>query len=239
MPSARTGYQPRTTPAERRAFFDVQRQLAIAGDEGSLPPGGATGQVLAKQSAVDGDAIWVPPAPKGDTGPKGDKGDTGATGATGQGVPAGGTAGQRLAKIDATNYNTQWVNPPLQARLRSNGSAAAYAPGDSTVPVTGIATNIGGFTINGSSQIVVPVAGTYAVSFTFGGASFVATTSAVALTAGFTIGFPCFAGTTWRCGGTYIATLAAAALIFFTFRNGHSASVTEALSTEVLLLADW
>jgi hypothetical protein len=28
MPAAESGYQPRNTPAERRAFFDVQRQLA-------------------------------------------------------------------------------------------------------------------------------------------------------------------------------------------------------------------
>ena len=30
MLSARTGYQPRTTPAERRAFFEVQRLINIA-----------------------------------------------------------------------------------------------------------------------------------------------------------------------------------------------------------------
>jgi hypothetical protein len=27
MPAAETGFQPRNTPAERRAFFEVQRQL--------------------------------------------------------------------------------------------------------------------------------------------------------------------------------------------------------------------
>jgi hypothetical protein len=27
MPSANTGFQPRNTPAERRAFFDLERQL--------------------------------------------------------------------------------------------------------------------------------------------------------------------------------------------------------------------
>ena len=30
MPAAETGFQPRNTPAERRAFFEVQRQLAEA-----------------------------------------------------------------------------------------------------------------------------------------------------------------------------------------------------------------
>lgn len=27
MPPAKTGYQPRNTPAERRAFFDTDRQI--------------------------------------------------------------------------------------------------------------------------------------------------------------------------------------------------------------------
>jgi len=30
MPAAETGFQPRNTPAERRAFFEVQRQLTEA-----------------------------------------------------------------------------------------------------------------------------------------------------------------------------------------------------------------
>ena len=55
------------------------------GSGGSLPTGGTTGQVLAKASNADGDAIWQ------------------------NGIPTGGTAGQVLSKIDSTNYNTQWI----------------------------------------------------------------------------------------------------------------------------------
>ena len=91
-----TGFQPRNTPAERRAFYDLIRRLKTEGGAGGtgLPPGGTTGQVLAKVSATDGDATWVPPAPKGDTGATGPAGPMGPAGPQGTQGPTGATGAQ-------------------------------------------------------------------------------------------------------------------------------------------------
>ena len=53
-----------------------------------LPPGGTINQVLAKNSATDGDASW-----------------------RSSGVPAGGAAGMLLSKATGIDYQFQWVNP--------------------------------------------------------------------------------------------------------------------------------
>lgn len=106
---------PAPIPADQSALIIARAEEAIAaaeaaaGGSASLPPGGAAGQVLAKLSAADGDAGWVPPtagpagppgpqgvqgpagpagAP-GPAGPKGDKGDTGDTGPQGPAGPVG------------------------------------------------------------------------------------------------------------------------------------------------------
>jgi hypothetical protein len=92
-PNKQGGFQPRNTPAERRAFFDLQRKINSGGGGGgaSLPPNGATGTVLTKKSAADDDAFWGPPAPKGDTGPQGPVGPTGPQGTQGVQGPIGNT----------------------------------------------------------------------------------------------------------------------------------------------------
>src|SRR5262245_21633812 len=74
---------------------DYQEQWTDETDtsESNLPPGGTTGQHLAKRSNANGDAEWVDPesAAPGPVGPQGPAGPTGATGATG---PAGATGAQ-------------------------------------------------------------------------------------------------------------------------------------------------
>ena len=77
--------------------------LAGASGGSGIPDGGTTGQILAKNSATDGDAGWV------DAPSDGVDGTNGSDGADGEGVPAGGTTGQILAKVDGTDYNTEWV----------------------------------------------------------------------------------------------------------------------------------
>lgn len=57
------------------------------GGGGALPTGGTTGQVLAKQSGTDGDAIWVPARQ----------------------VPNGGTTGQVLSKTSGTDQDLSWA----------------------------------------------------------------------------------------------------------------------------------
>lgn len=57
---------------------------------GSLPPGGTTGEVLTKQSNLDGDAAWDAPAPGG------------------SGLPAGGTTGQALRKTSDEDGAANW-----------------------------------------------------------------------------------------------------------------------------------
>jgi hypothetical protein len=141
MSNQRGGFQPRNTPAERRAFFDLERKInAGGGGGGSLPPGGTTGQVLAKQSNVDSDVFWAPPAPKGDTGPAGPAGPTGATGATGSQGPPGatgaqgpqGTTGAQGPKGDKGDTG---ATGPTGATGATGSTGPAGPPGaDSTVP---------------------------------------------------------------------------------------------------------
>lgn len=56
------------------------------GDGADLPPGGTTGQVLAKASNASGDVKWTDPqaGPQGPQGPAGPKGDPGPQGPAGQ-----------------------------------------------------------------------------------------------------------------------------------------------------------
>jgi hypothetical protein len=139
------------------------------------------------------------------------------------------------AGVQAANTYADTRTP--RVRYKSVGGLATYAGGDTQIPVTGGTTNIGGWTIS-SNLLVAPRAGTYAISFTFGTNPHTAA-SAVALGAGgFTVAFPAQPGTAWRIGGTFIATLAAGSSIGFTYRNA-GASVNQALSTEVVMLADW
>jgi hypothetical protein len=56
-----------------------------------IPPGGAAGAYLAKSSAADFAAGWVPLG--------------------GGWVPAGGTPGQVLSKTTGADFDTQWVTP--------------------------------------------------------------------------------------------------------------------------------
>jgi hypothetical protein len=50
MATGQTGYQPRNTPAERRAFFDLQRRLKELEDSGGSGGGGGT------------DEVWIGPS---------------------------------------------------------------------------------------------------------------------------------------------------------------------------------
>lgn len=89
---------------------------AQIGSGGSgLPVGGTAGQILIKQSGVDGDADWG----------TNDDGDVG--------IPAGGTTGQVLTKSSNTDYDVGWETPAaggggssqfaLDNYLSSSGSA--------------------------------------------------------------------------------------------------------------------
>jgi hypothetical protein len=131
MAKGQTGYQPRNTPAERRAFFDLQRQLQAGGGGGaSYPPNGAAGTVLAKASAADNDVYWAPPAPKGDPGPQGPQGPIGPTGATGAQGPQGpqGIAGsQGPPGADSTVPGPQGP-PGAQGPKGDTGSTGAQGP---------------------------------------------------------------------------------------------------------------
>ena len=67
---------------------------AIAPGQVGVPPGGTTGQVLAKATTTDWDVNWVAPdtgpaGPTGDTGPQGVQGDTGPEGPPGADGPEG------------------------------------------------------------------------------------------------------------------------------------------------------
>jgi hypothetical protein len=95
-----------------------------------VPPGGTTGQVLAKKTAADNDTQWAAPTsgPQGPPGPKGDPGDPGATGPQGppgntgaQGVPGG-----QGPKGDKGDTGSQGATGPAGP----TGPAGA----DSTVP---------------------------------------------------------------------------------------------------------
>lgn len=132
-----TGYQPRNTPAERRAFFDLKRILANGGGGGgaSYPPNGAAGTVLAKASPADNDVYWAPPAPKGDPGPQGVQGPigptgaTGATGATGPQGPKGDTGPQGPAGGSSTQFDYKWhtatdASDPAHGFVKANNAPA-------------------------------------------------------------------------------------------------------------------
>ena len=84
----------------------------------SLPAGGTDGQVLAKASETDGDAVWIDPpvsVPEGGT-----DGQVLSRDAEGDAVwadapvalPTGGTTGQVLAKASATDGDAVWIDPP-------------------------------------------------------------------------------------------------------------------------------
>lgn len=63
---------------------------ASSGSVTGIPSGGATSQVLAKNSATDYDVSWV----------------------TLEGIPAGGTTNQVLKKNSATDYDVSWAESP-------------------------------------------------------------------------------------------------------------------------------
>ena len=71
------------------AVEDIVNAMDLVG--AVLPAGGATNQLLMKQSGTDFDVIWNDlPA--------------------GWFVPAGGTTDQVLKKVDGTDYNTEWAD---------------------------------------------------------------------------------------------------------------------------------
>ena len=68
---------------------DVQAALTSLNTKTGIPVGGATGQVLTKITATDGDAGWRTNIP----------------------VPIGGTTGQVLAKASTNDGDTNWITP--------------------------------------------------------------------------------------------------------------------------------
>lgn len=70
-----------------------------------VPTGGATGQILTKNSTADHDLGWLDRSAL-----KGDAGIPGIPGIDGVGVPTGGTTGQVLQKTSGTNYATGWTS---------------------------------------------------------------------------------------------------------------------------------
>ncbi len=133
----------------------VVTTVGSGGGGSSLPAGGATGQVLAKASATDGDAAWaanvpsdgsvtsakvvngaITPAKLSATGTASSTtalyGDgTWKTAPTG--IPAGGTTGQVLAKTSATDYAVGWTSSTLGAG--SVGSTELATSAVSTVKI--------------------------------------------------------------------------------------------------------
>ena len=83
--------------------------------EGTVPTGGATGMVLAKQSGADYDLKWTTPSSgfgvTGATGfgVTGATGAQGNTGATGLGIIPGGASGQVLGKTGPGDYEFGWI----------------------------------------------------------------------------------------------------------------------------------
>jgi hypothetical protein len=94
-----------------------------AGVADGLPPGGAIGEVLTKQSAADGDADWSPPPDVANLPPGGAAGEvlTKQSGADGDAdwspsaavdnLPPGGAAGEVLTKQSAADGDVDWSPP--------------------------------------------------------------------------------------------------------------------------------
>lgn len=77
-----------------------------------LPPGGDSGQVLAKSSGSDYAAGWIDP-----TTPK---------------VPTGGTAGQVLSKVSSTDFDVSWITTTGGGGGGSGGADPAFIRSVST-----------------------------------------------------------------------------------------------------------
>ena len=74
-------------------FDTFYHELPVEGGGGaSLPSGGTTNQVLAKQSNTDGDVYWK-------------------TDATGSGLPTGGNTGYVLTKNSPSDFDAGWSAP--------------------------------------------------------------------------------------------------------------------------------
>lgn len=135
----RAGYEPRTSDAERRAFFDLQRQIASIGAtvwnfKGTIPTPGPPTTAQDPLPHDNGD-MWVDNAgngwvwngttwinvgamrgPPGPTGPPGPKGDPGPQGPPGMGGT--GTDEVWVGPDEPTDPNIElWVdedeNPPV------------------------------------------------------------------------------------------------------------------------------
>lgn len=85
-----------------------------------IPTGGSTDQLLAKNSATDGDGKWVtPPTP----------------------IPSGGAAGQGLMKASATDYDYAWGD--VGAPIRTVLATASIKNADDTIAAdTGFTTAV-------------------------------------------------------------------------------------------------
>jgi hypothetical protein len=132
-----------------------------------VPPGGTTGQMLAKRSNADNDTLWAAPAsgpqgppgptgptgppgadgapgaqgstgPQGAQGPKGDKGDTGSQGPPGTTGPQGPTG---PAGADSTVPGPQGPkgDPGAQGIQGPQGTTGAQGPAGPGVPAGGTA----------------------------------------------------------------------------------------------------
>ena len=82
---------------------------AVTGN-GSVPTGGGTGQVLAKNTATNYDLGWITPP-------------------TGSGLPTGGNTGQLLTKKSAANGDAQWSDPKVTTRvIMLTSGSGTYTP---------------------------------------------------------------------------------------------------------------
>ena len=86
----------------------------------TIPSGGTTGQILAKQTNDDYDTEWIaaPSAPVTSV-----NGNTGAV--TVPTIPSGGTTGQILAKQTNDDYDTEWIAAPSAPVTSVNGNTGA------------------------------------------------------------------------------------------------------------------
>jgi hypothetical protein len=154
MPPPNSGFQPRNTPAERRAFFDLIRRIGVLEAGGGGNGGGGTNEVTVGGPApTDTSELWVDSTPAIQakisgvwtpvSGPPGPIGPTGPTGATGpQGVPGvqgpQGIQGPTGPKGDTGATGSQGPQgvPGAQGPKGDTGATGATGPpgADSTVP---------------------------------------------------------------------------------------------------------
>lgn len=110
-----------TLTANSDASIASQKAAKTYTDARAVPTGGATGQVLQKNSSTDRDVSWITPPSAVPTGGatgtvltknSSANGDASWIAPNASNLPNGGTTGQVLAKNSATNGDAGWITSP-------------------------------------------------------------------------------------------------------------------------------